>query len=366
MAVAAPKVPTICGYELADVRRALRDAIDRRDSRTAFRWAAELVATPGAIGSLWAACWLSWATITGSASPTLPILLRQDWDKMTTYAYAHDGDWVAFRNDPPVRAAAAEIVTRLLAQIRQTPVIWPSKEIVLYDIGTFRESPVPAAADGPIAMRVWQRGEDALDVRIMAGYWLEAIRRGDLRAALSVVAWTLMTPAQQGHSTPLKFAERGPATLPPRQRASPIWFWLEIGRALLISRGEGLHRGWMTMHSATADAFRQHFKRWTAAERMRVLLAWIIQIRSAFQPAPEGLWSADPIRLTIHEIDLPYKEIAAELADPDTAIIQHQKAPTAKTLEADGKKAAVARAEAKMAEADAKILAMMGLSEDDV
>jgi hypothetical protein len=50
---------TICGYELTDVRKSLRGAIGRRDRRVAQRWAAELVATPGAIGSLWAALWLS-------------------------------------------------------------------------------------------------------------------------------------------------------------------------------------------------------------------------------------------------------------------------------------------------------------------
>jgi hypothetical protein len=357
--------PTLCGYELADVRRAFRDAVDRRDRRAAFRWAAELVATPGAVGSLWAAYWLSWATITGSASPTLPILLRQEWDKITSFAHAHGGDWIAFRNDPPVRAVAAEITTRLLSQTRQTPVIWPSKELILYDIGTFREAAVPATADGPIAMRVWQRGEEGLEVRIMGGYWLEAIQRGDLRAALSVVAWTMLSPAQQGSSTPLKFADRGPAALPPKQRASPIWFWLQMGRALIMTQ-EGLHRGWITMQNAVAEAFRLHFKRWTATERMRILLAWIIQIRAAFQQQSEGLWAAESIRLTVHDIDLPYKEIAAELADPDAAIIQHEKAPTAKTLETDTKKAVVARAEAKMAEADAKIMAMIGLGEDDV
>lgn len=355
---------TICGYELPDVRRTLRDAIDRRDRRTAFRWGAEFVATPGAVGSLWAAAWLSWATITGSASPTLPILLKQYWDRAAAAAHAHDGDWVAFRNDPPVRAIVAEMLIRLLGQPRETPVVWPTKELTLYDVGTAREGPVPAAADGPVAMRVWQRGEDGLEVRIMAGYWLDAIRRGDLRAALCYVAWTMMTPAQQGAAQPLKLAERGPAALSARQRASPIWFWLDLGRALLLSQ-TGIHRGWITMHNAVAEAFRLHFKRWSAAERMRILLAWIIQIRAAFQPQVESLWVAEPLHLTLPEIDLPYKEIAAELADPENAIRNTAKAPTAKTVEDDSKKAALARSEAKMAEADAKILAMMGLCEDD-
>ena len=356
--------PTICGYELADVRRAFRDAVDRRDRRVAFRWAAELVATPGAVGSLWAAAWLSWATITGSASPTLPILLKQYWDKITAAAHALDGDWVAFRNEPTVRATAAEMSIRLLGQPRETPVIWPTKDLVLYDVGTARDGPVPAEADGPIAMRVWQRGEDGLEVRIMGGYWLDAIRRGDLRAALSVVAWTMMTPAQQGLAAPLKLADRGPPALTPKQRTSPIWFWLEMGRALLLSQ-TGLHRGWMTMHNAVAEAFRLHFRRWTSAERMRILLAWIIQIRAVFQPHLDSLWVADPVHLTLVEVDLPYKEIAAELSDPEAAIRHVAKAPTAKTLADDSKKAAIARSEAKMAEADAKILALMGLGDDD-
>lgn len=354
---------TICGYELADVRRALRDAIDRRDTHSAGRWTAELIATPGAVGSLWASYWLAWAVITGGASPTLPILLRQQWDKIVDAAHAHNGDWVAFRNDPPVRAIAAEMTSRLLTQARQTPVIWPAKEIILYDVGAVRSGPIPPDTDAGIIMRVWIRNEDAMDLRMMGGYWLHAIQRGELRVALSVVAWTLLPHAQQGLPTHLKCAERGPATLTARQRASPFWFWLELGRALILSR-TGLHRGWYTMHTAIADAFRSHYKRWTAADRMRVLLAWILQIRATFQPQSETLWSAESMRIDMTAVDAPYKEIAVELSDPANAITPRtEKAPKP---EVEGKKAALAKAEAKMMEADAKIMAMMGLADEDL
>lgn len=356
---------TLCGYELADVRRALRDAIDRRDTHSASRWTAELVATPGAVGSLWASYWLAWAVITGGASPTLPILLRQGWDRIADAAHAHGGDWVAFRNDPPVRAIAAEMTSRLLVQSRQTPVVWPSKEIIIYDVGTLRAGAMPPDTDGGIVLRVWQRNDDALDLRMMAGYWLSALRRDDLRAALSAVAWTMLPHAQQGLATHLKCAERGPAALTVKQRSSPIWFWLEIGRALIMSR-TGLHRGWYTMHTAVADAFRTHYKRWTAADRMRVLLAWILQIRASFQPQPETLWAAEAMRIDMTSVDTPYREIAVELADPVTAILKAATPEKAEKPEKEGKKAAMAKAEAKMLEADAKIMAMMGLSEDDI
>jgi hypothetical protein len=362
----AAKQQTLCGYELADVRRALRDAIDRREQRTACRWTAEFVATPGAVGSLWAACWLAWAAAAGGPSPTLPILLRQSWGKVAEMAHGYGGDWTAFRNDPQVRAEATEIVTRLLGLPRQTPVVWPTKELVLYDVSMLQTAPVPAAADGPAVMRVWQRGDDALEFRLMAGRWIDALERGDLRVALSAVAWTMMPTTLKEH----KCAERGPATLTAKQRACPIWFWLEIGRALLLSKSAEhppIHRGWPTMHTAIAEAFRLHYKRWTAADRMRMLLAWILQIRATCLPHLPSLWEAPALQLSLTEIDLPYKEIAAELAGPDLAIRPGPAGGAGTAAKpVDEKKARMARAEAKMADADAKIMAMMGLSEDDM
>jgi hypothetical protein len=366
-------VETLCGYELADVRRTLRDAVDKRDGRAAARWTAELVATPGAIGSLWASYWLAWASAqgAGSASPTIPILLRQSWTTATELAHGHSvsGDpdfWRAFRNDPTVRALAAEMTHRLISQPRQTPVVWPSKEIVLYDVSTMRDTAPPPAADGEAVMAVWQREEDSMELRIMAGRWIDAIQRGDLRTALSAVAWTMLPPAQQSLTYPLKIAERGPAALTAKQRASPIWFWLALGRSVILRRGSSLHRGWNTMHGAITEAFRLHFARWTAVDRMRVLLAWILQIRATYLPQPESLWAAPAVQQHAAVIDLPYKEIAAELSDPSHAVIQHERAPTQATVEKDEKKATAARMESKLLEADAQIMKMMGLTEDDM
>ena len=364
--MAAGKQQTLCGYDLADVRRALRDTIDRREHRAAHRWMAEFVVTPGAVGSLWSSCWLAWAAAAGGASPTVPILLRQSWAKVAESAHAWGGDWEGFRNDPQIRAEAAETVARLLGLPRQTPVVWPTKELVLYDVSMLQSAPVPAEADGPVVMRVWQRGEDSLEFRLMAGRWINALERGDLRVALSAVAWTMMPSTLKEN----KCAERGPAALTVKQRSCPLWFWLEIGRALFLSKGAALHRGWPTMHAAVAEAFRLHYKRWTAADRMRVLLAWILQIRASCLPQPESLWEAPAVSMHYTEIDLPYKEIAAELAGSDAAItgsaVGGAGSTKAPAKPVDEKKERMARTDAKMAEADAKIMAMMGLGDDDM
>lgn len=361
-----PEPDTICGYALADVRRSLRDAIDRRESRAAKRWTAELVATPGAVGSLWASYWLAWAVAqgAGSASPTIPILLRQTWADTSEAALQHveaGEGWPGFRNDPHIRATTTEMTLRLLAQPRQTPVVWPSRDIILYDVSTMRDTAPPPAADGPIVMAAWHRGDDSMELRMMAGRFLDALERGDIRTALSAVAWTMLPHASQSIPQPLRIADRGPAALPPKARTSPIWFWLDIGKALLLSR-TNLHRGWITMHNAVAEAFRLHFKRWTAADRMRVLLAWILQVRATWVAETPNLWAAEGYQLTGPEIDLPYKEIAAELANPQSAVIQHQRAPDPAV---ESKRQAKDKMEAKMADADAAIMASLGLTGDD-
>jgi hypothetical protein len=347
------KSETICNYALADVRKSLWEAVDRRNSRAAKRWTAELVATPGAVGSLWASYWLAWATAQGG--PTLPILLKQTWASITAAAHelVNTGGWTTFRNDPDVRAIAAETTSRLLTLPRQSPVIWPSKEIILYDVANMRDSQVPAATDGPIVLRVWKRDDDALELRMMAGRFLTHLETGDLRGALSAVAWTLMAPAQQGLTAPMKCAARGPLTK--KIAESPLWFWLELGHSYFQNRP---HKGWITMHNAVAEAFRIHYKRWTTVERMRVLLAWTLQFRASMTQQPDSIWVAAPLNQTVEEIDLPYKEIAAELADPNAILRQNQKKQEEQTNKT--------KSESKMAEADAAVLAALGLSADDL
>jgi len=364
-----PDANTICSYALSDVRKSLCDSIDKRDGRKSQRWTAELIATPGAIGSLWAAYWMTWAGASASGpSPVIPILLKQSWTAISDTAKQHvtmtdaEEGWRAFRNDSVVRRSAYEMTVRLLTQPRHTPVVWPTKEITLYDVATLREAPLPAAADGTIVMQIWERNADAMEARILAGRWIMALESGEIRAALSIVAWTLLPPAGQGLTQPIRFADRGPDSLPIKVRQSPIWFWLAIGRSLILSYGG--HRGWATMHTAILEAFYLHWKRWTQVERMRLLLAWVLQVREALKGGqPDSIWAAAPLQLTAADVDLPYREIAAELADPNATIMR----PVPVAVEvAETKKAAATRVETRIAEADAAVMASLGLSMEDL
>lgn len=347
---------TLCGYDLSDVRKTLREAIDRRDTRAAGRWTAELVATPGAIGSLWASFWLAWAT--AGSGPAIPILLHQSWESMVTAARASDGVWMTFRNDPDVRASCYDMTLRLVEQPRPPPIVWPSKEVSLFDVSTLRDAwklgTVPAAMDSPVVLRVWNRNDDALNLRYVAGQWVDSITRGDIRIALSCVLWTLLP------TTEIKCKERGPAGLTPKQRTSPLWFWLDMGKSMLVGQA---HPGWLTFHAATRDAFKTHYKRWTSTERMRVLLSWILQIRASCLPQADSLWSAAAMKLHTEDIDRGYQEIAVELSDPN-AIVSSQ---TTKDKDKPSKRKkeekddAARRSEEKLRESDAAVMKLLGI-----
>jgi hypothetical protein len=351
---------TLCGYELTDVRKTLREAIDRRDTRAAGRWTAELVATPGAIGSLWASFWLAWASGSG---PAIPILLHQTWESMVSSAQNSGGDWKSFRNDPNVRATCYEMTLRLISQPRPPPVVWPSKEVSLFDISTLRDAwklgTVPTAMDSPIVLRVWNREEDSLDLRYIAGQWVDSLTRGDIRIALSCVAWSLLP------TTDVKCSERGPPECSPKHRTSPLWFWLDMGKSMLLGQS---HPGWMTFHAATRDAFKLHYKRWTSTERMRVLLAWILQIRASCVLQSESLWVANAIPLHTEDIDRGYQEIAVEMSDPNAIVLATQGKHTDKDkekgkgkLKQEEKNELQRRAEEKLRQSDAIIMKMMGM-----
>ena len=137
-----------------------------------------------------------------------------------------------------------------------------------------------------------------------------------------------------------------------------------MGRACLLGRGAALHRGWPTAHRAIAEAFRTHWRRWTAADRMRMLLAWVLQIRAAIQPIPHpaSLWIAPSVSLRLVDIDLPYRELAAEMVADTSAASSGGGPVLARPLsEKEKKRQAAARIETQMATADAQVMALLGL-----
>jgi hypothetical protein len=111
------------------------------------------------------------------------------------------------------------------------------------------------------------------------------------------------------------------------------------------------------MCDAIHHAFREHYKKWTVVERMRVLLAWIVQLRASYAAADDAMWVVPPVNQSSTVIDQPFREIAADLANPQTAV--ERKAPKP----GNSKQSALEQLEAKMMAADEAILSAMGLGD---
>jgi hypothetical protein len=333
---------TTCGYDLVDVRKSLREAIGRRDRRATNRWAAELVVTPGAIGSLWSTYWLSCES-GADGNPTLPILLSQTWTTLVEKAHASATDWPSFRNDEGVRRAVAEMSCRLLDYPRQPTVALPSKEIALYDVSTMLDKTSPAMADSQIVLSIWSRNHDSMELRQLAGHWIECLTKGDTRIALSIIVWSLLP------STKIKCGPRGPKG-PAAAKGSPIWYWFSLGAALL--KGSSVHPGWLTFHDVTVEAMTDHYRRWSSVDRLRIMLFWTMQIKASL--TSKETWSIKPVEITVGEIDLPYKEIANEILSPA--------APVAKMIaDPESKESKKSKLDQQMKDADEQILAMLGI-----
>jgi hypothetical protein len=331
---------TLCGYTLLDVRKSLREAIGRRDRRASNRWVAELVATPAAIGSLWASYWLSCeASVDGN--PSLPLLLGQTWTTLVQTAQAAQSNWTLFRNDEAVRRTVAEITCRLLDYPRQTMPSLPVKDVALYDVSTILEKPMPASADSPIVLGVWSRNHDSMELRHLAGHWIDSLHSGEMRLSVSILVWSLLP------TTKLKCGPRGPSG----SKDSPIWYWFSLGAALL--KAKSLHPGWLTFHDTTVDAMKTHYRHWSAAERLKILMFWTLNLRACIAGSKES-WTIGPITLSTEEIDLPYKEIANELGSKKTVVPIQTKVESKPETKAE-------KLSQKMKAADDTVLAMFGV-----
>jgi hypothetical protein len=282
-------------------------------------------------------------------NPTFPILLSQKWTELVDTAKRLAGDWAAFRNDETVRKTVMDITIRLLDYNRQAIITWPSKEVALYDVSTTLEKVSPPTADSPVVTSVWSRNHDCMELRQLAGHWIEALSRGDIRIALSIVLWTMLP------TTKIKCGPRGP----PSSRTGAMWYWFSIGSSLLKSLGA--HPGWLTMHDVTVEAMTDHYKRWSSTERLKILLFWIIQIKAAMVRSNDTtLWSIKSVHMTVEEIDLPYKEIAVEFSNQGTPVIQGP--PVAKHIKSIKQDSGEAKIMEKINKGDSHIMALLGIS----
>jgi hypothetical protein len=78
-------------------------------------------------------------------------------------------------------------------------------------------------------------------------------------------------------------------------------------------------------------------------------------------------WEAAPITDTAH-VDLPYKEIAVEMASSPTqgCIVEETSPKAAKKVDKDNKRLHQVKMESRLAEADAAVWAALGVSENDL
>jgi hypothetical protein len=146
----------------------------------------------------------------------------------------------------------------------------PVKDVALYDVSTILEKPMPASADSPIVLGVWSRNHDSMELRHLAGHWIDSLHSGEMRLSVSILVWSLLP------TTKLKCGPRGPSG----SKDSPIWYWFSLGAALL--KAKSLHPGWLTFHDTTVDAMKTHYRHWSAAERLKILMFWTFPNTSLF------------------------------------------------------------------------------------
>jgi hypothetical protein len=138
-----------------------------------------------------------------------------------------------------------------------------------------------------------------------------------------------------------------------------MWYWFSLGASLLKSTNA--HPGWLTFHDMTVEAMTDHYRRWSPTERLKILAFWTFNLRASL--SSKESWSIQPVTLTTEEIDLPYKEIAAELAGKNSLnqqVTQTQKQTQMQTPK-DEKASKESKLSQKMKDADDTILAMLGI-----
>jgi hypothetical protein len=112
------------------------------------------------------------------------------------------------------------------------------------------------------------------------------------------------------------------------------------------------------MHDDIVAAVTDHYKRLSANDRLRIVLFWILQLRASILDGEgQGLWSIKSV--TVSDVDLPYKEIAAEIAGG--ASVQQEVEKQSKKTEKTEKQAQQSKMEEKMKVADEQIMALLGI-----
>lgn len=222
---------TLCGFAWNDVVSSLIRSIGTADMPRALRWSAELVCSELGLGRLEAALLHAWALHVGPAMPSWCRVWHNTIHQLRSYWSRSGGDIRSVRNTPVVRQLVAEAVaTLVLAAKKPIPTLPTSADC-------FREAEamrVRLQAGGGVGdqlatRRVWTHGQDGLDLKTIGNEMEAALRSNQVSRLLFWIIW-IVTLDQQTDAPSVK--ERGPATLPVKQRKSILWFLVDVLKEL--------------------------------------------------------------------------------------------------------------------------------------
>ena len=222
---------SLCGYAWTDVCSSLQRSIGISDMTRAQRWAAELVCSDLGLGRLEALLFDTWAIHVGSTFPGWPRMWYDTIKQLRALWSKSGGDIKAVRNTPIIRQLVAEAVANLvLVQKRPIPTLPTASDC-------FRESEAVrsrirsggGAGDQLVTRRIWTAQLDGDDLKTIGNELEASIKTNQIHRTLFWVIWFFTLETQKGapHAK-----ERGPASLPIKQRKSILWFLVELLKEL--------------------------------------------------------------------------------------------------------------------------------------
>ena len=292
---------TRCGYLVPEAYSCYETALGETGavaSGKALHFAADIICSGGI--DIWIRGAYSYAVQHISlANPRIFVYLRQRIQELDAHALRLPEE--SFYSNPDVQNTIGEVVLVLQLCPKRTKLVWPR-----VDPNTKRQGWLRGVAGAPetrATRLVWTSDGDTPPLYLVANELCKAIAEGGSESALFWIKWVLEEDARvrketKGHGLSTK--ERGPATLPPKQRSDAGHFVAEL---LGIIYKEFAAQNLLRMH----EEFGELMRLWRNGEkRMAVrlrrdclgLMCLIVcEVPRWKVPAAPSLIS-DPVRLS--------------------------------------------------------------------
>ena len=292
---------TRCGYLVPEAYSCYETALGETGavaSGKALHFAADIICSGGI--DIWIRGAYSYAVQHISlANPRIFVYLKQRIQELDAHALRLPEE--SFYSNPDVQNTIGEVVLVLQLCPKRTKLVWPR-----VDPNTKRQGWLRGVAGAPetrATRLVWTSDGDTPPLYLVANELCKAIAEGGSESALFWIKWVLEEDARvrketKGHGLSTK--ERGPATLPPKQRSDAGHFVAEL---LGIIYKEFAAQNLLRMH----EEFGELMRLWRNGEkRMAVrlrrdclgLMCLIVcEVPRWKVPAAPSLIS-DPVRLS--------------------------------------------------------------------